>query len=360
MKYAVVGLATFGAMMNAVYAQSSVTLYGVLDTNIEYARNVAGSASSGDRFSMSTTGGPTGPRWGLRGSERLSENLDAVFTLENGFGVDNGVAQQGGRMFGRQAFVGFRSKQYGTLTFGRQYITSFDMLANFGPLVYGTTYEPLVYQLGTNVRSDNTVKYTNVYGPLSIGAHWSFGNGVAGNNGENPGQFRRDTGYGAGMNYQFGSFNTAIMYDQANPSQFSQTGAVLGSGTNKKAAVAMTYSLSKFTLFAGYRWGQNKNQVGQTVYRDNYYWTGAQYAITPAVVLQLGYYYADVIKNNNTNPSNPWQIGFLANYSLSKRTDIYIGTGYSKNAGLNFDGSYVLATGKDHMMAVALGMKHKF
>ena len=67
-------------------------------------------------------------RWGLRGSEDLGGGSKAVFALESGFAIDDGKSQQGGRLFGRQAFVGLSNERYGTLTFGRQYDAVYDAL----------------------------------------------------------------------------------------------------------------------------------------------------------------------------------------------------------------------------------------
>ena len=98
------------ACAGAAYAQSSVTLYGVVDTNIEYATNLPGATpgSSGNRVSMQS-GGLSGSRWGLRGVEDLGGGLSALFVLESGFASDTGQSQQGSRLFGRQAYVGLKS-----------------------------------------------------------------------------------------------------------------------------------------------------------------------------------------------------------------------------------------------------------
>ena len=71
--------------------------------------------------------------------------------------------------------------------------------------------------------------------------------------------------------------------------------------------------------------------------------------------------------------ANPWQVSFVADYSLSKRTDVYVTTAYAKNAGLMLDSlatvfanslslgnSYVLGNGQSNMFGVALGVRHKF
>ncbi|WP_454742262.1 porin [Cupriavidus necator] len=379
MKKSLLALVALGAFAGAAQAQSSVTLYGVVDANIEYVSNMSSvtpSAANGfatgpseNLFRMSS-GGLSGSRWGLRGVEDLGSGLKALFVLESGFGLDDGRSQQGGRLFGRQAYVGLESAQVGRVTFGRQYTSLFDMMANFSPTGYATQYEPVVAQLGLNFRSDNTAKYTGKFGPVTAVAHWSFGNGVAGG-GEVPGQFRRDTGYGAGVSWAAGPFGISGAYDQYNPT----LNAAGGTGEFKKAAVAASYAFGPAKLMAGYRWGMSKHVNDNTILKDNYYWVGANYQVTPALGLTLAYYYDDV-KNFNpaaattnvtNNIKNPWQISFIADYNLSKRTDVYLTTAFSKNAGLNFDTSaisfangYFLGTGEDKMIGAAIGIRHKF
>ncbi|SPR98328.1 porin [Cupriavidus taiwanensis] len=377
MKKSLLALAALGAFAGAAQAQSSVTLYGVVDANIEYVSNMSSVTPSlanglatgpAENVFRLTSGGLSGSRWGLRGVEDLGSGMKALFVLESGFGLDDGRSQQGGRLFGRQAYVGLESAQVGRVTFGRQYTTMFDMMANFSPTGYATQYEPVVAQLGLNFRSDNTAKYTGKFGPVTAIAHWSFGNGVAGA-GEVPGQFRRDTGYGAGLAWAAGPFGISAAYDQYNPT----LNAAGGTGDFKKAAVAASYAFGPAKLMAGYRWGMNKAANDNNILKDNYYWIGANYQVTPALGLTLAYYYDDV-KNLNlaangvtNNIKNPWQISFVADYNLSKRTDVYLTTAYAKNAGVNFDTSaisfangYFLGTGKDNMVGVALGIRHKF
>ena len=99
-------------------AQNTVTLYGVVDTGLMYVYHSAGQTN---QFLMST-GILSGSRWGLKGSEDLGGGLSTVFQLENGFDSSSGNFFQGGRQFGRQAYVGLSGKDtWGTVTFGRQY-----------------------------------------------------------------------------------------------------------------------------------------------------------------------------------------------------------------------------------------------
>jgi len=362
------------ACMAQAQTPSSVTLYGVVDIPIEYVSNAAtsnGGAASVVR--MASGGGLSGSRWGLRGVEDLGDGNQALFVLENGFGPDTGNLQQGNRLFGRQAFVGLNNARYGKLTLGRQYTAIFDVLGGFAPIKYATLWEPLILQVGLNGRSDNTIKYSTVFGPVTAIAHWSFGNGTLGN-GEVPGQFRRDTGFGAGATYFAGPFGIGVTYDQFNPSLATNGSAT---ATIRKAAVGASYAVgSTLTLMAGYRWGQAQAPAGLasavTQNRDDYYWFGVNYQATNALALMLGYSY-DNLKGVATsatavsNPANPWQIQLLADYTLSKRTDLYLTAAYAKNAGLGLDtamtafaAGHQLAVGKDNMVGVAGGIRHRF
>ncbi|WP_455289382.1 porin [Cupriavidus necator] len=388
-----VSAAAGALLVGHVQAQSSVTLYGVADANLEFANHVGSVPMAANGFNTGpannvyrmNSGGVAGSRWGLRGTEDLGSGLKAVLVLESGFNLDSGTSQQGGRLFGRQAYVGVQSA-YGQVSFGRQYASMFEALANFAPTAYSTQYEPVVPMVGPNFREDNTVKYTGTFGPVTALAHWSFGTGVAlpptvgapfilGGNGEVPGQYRRDTAYGAAVAYSAGPFGATVGYDQFNPTIAPASNpANAGSGTFKKATIAGSYAMGPAKLMAGYRWGQNKDRNGNLILRDDFFWIGANYQVSPRIGLALEYNY-DNIKNQfgNTSTANPWQIALLANYALSKRTDIYLTTAYAKNAGLGMESaaffyanslslgnSYALASGQSSMLGAALGLRHKF
>ena len=377
-------LLALGATFNA-NAQSTVTLYGVADINVEFANHVGSVPSASNQFTSGTgdnvyrmnSGGVAGSRWGLRGVEALSGSLNSVFVLESGFAIDTGVGEQSGRLFGRQAYVGLQDQRYGQLSFGRQYTSAFDALANFSPMAFATQYDPVVALTGPNFREDNLLKYSGTFGPVTAVAHWSFGSGVAlpqvvapgvalGGNGEAPGHFRRDTAYGAGLNYFAGPLGLAISYDQLNPSM-GITGGSISSGSFKKAATAVSYSFGAAKLMGGYRWGQNKAPNGDTLQRDDLYWIGGTFQVTPALSIALSYNYQNLKRLlDSTSSPNPWQVGFLSSYSLSKRTDLYLTSAFSKHAGLMLDSaatvfanslalgnSYALATGKDNMFGAA-------
>jgi predicted porin len=374
------------ACSGTAFAQSSVTLYGVVDANIEYVNHVGAVPTAANGFNPGpahdvmrlNSGGLSGSRWGLRGTEDLGGDLKAVFVLESGFSGDTGQLQQSGRIFGRQAYVGLQSATLGQFSFGRQYSSLFESMANFVPMALATQYEPVVMQAGANFRQDNTVKYTGNFGPVTALAHYSFGVGLAlpatvgvatpiGGNGENPGSARKDTAYGASLTYLAGPFGVTAGYDQWNPTIGTS------SGTLKKAVIGGSYTFGQAKVMGGYRWGQNKNASGATFQRDDFYWIGGSYQATTAVNLSLEYDYDNLKSFFGQNRPNPWQIAFVADYAFSKRTDVYLTTAYAKNSGLMLDSgatvfanslslgnSYALANGQSNMLGVAVGLRHKF
>lgn len=152
-------------------AGSSVTLYGLVDTGIEHLTHVA---NRGSVTRMPGLTGSTPSRWGLRGSEDLGSGLSAVFALEAGFSPNSGAVNQGGRGFGRQAWVGLAGS-LGTLSLGRNYTMLYWSLFDadlLGPNVFGLSsldnYIP-------NTRVDNSVAWRGRFGAWSLGATYSLG-----------------------------------------------------------------------------------------------------------------------------------------------------------------------------------------
>nr|WP_211958713.1 porin [Cupriavidus numazuensis] len=373
------------------WAQSGVTLYGVADANIEYVNHIGVLPTAANGFNPGpakdvvrlNSGGFAGSRWGIRGVEDLGQGAKALFVLESGFRIDSGGLMQGDRLFGRQAYIGLKNAQYGQITLGRQYTSLFDGTADFYPAYYAPQYTPIALVLGSNNREDNTIKYTGVFGPLTAVAHYSFGTGTAlpqtastgvaiGGNGEIPGHARRDGAYGAALVYSKGPFSAMVSMDQFNPT--IGPAANPSSGSFKKYAGAMGYNFSSGRIMGGYRWGQNKSPSRDTYLRDDYFWLGGIYQFTPAFSMTIQYDY-DNVKTvaGHANTANPWQINLIANYTLSKRTDLYLSTAYAKNAGLTLDtsllsytttlslgNSYVPGNGASNMLGLSVGIRHTF
>src|SRR5690606_1129817 len=122
MKKTLLAAALLAGFAGAAHAQSSVTLYGIVDVGVG-GNKLHDSAAGGDdaRYGL-MSGVQSGSRWGLRGSEDLGNGLRANFQLESGFDVANGrqgPGSQEGRLFGRQAWGGL-SGAWGEVRAGRQ------------------------------------------------------------------------------------------------------------------------------------------------------------------------------------------------------------------------------------------------
>ncbi|HDR8923048.1 TPA: porin, partial [Burkholderia vietnamiensis] len=129
MKRTLFAAAVCGALSAGAHAQSSVSLYGLIDTGIVYVNN-AGGHSNWLQSGSSTQN----TVFGLKGTEDLGGGLHALFRLEQGFNLNNGSEAFAGSMFGSQAWVGLEHERYGTLTLGRQFDVFNDTV---GPLTSG-------------------------------------------------------------------------------------------------------------------------------------------------------------------------------------------------------------------------------
>lgn len=202
-------------------AQSSVTLYGVIDEGFDFTNNVRGSKA----YELES-GYVQGSRWGLKGAEDLGGGLLAVFQLENGFNINNGRLGQGGLMFGRQAYVGVASDKYGTVTLGRQYDSLVDFLAqttangNWAGALFAHPYDN--DNTDNTFRVNNTAKYTSpTFAGFQFGGTYSFSNDT---------NFSNNRQYSVGAQYTNGAVLIAASYLQANNPSATATGAINNGG----------------------------------------------------------------------------------------------------------------------------------
>ncbi|MGO4303748.1 porin [Cupriavidus sp. RAF12] len=344
---------------NVVYAQSSVTLYGIVDAGVEYLNNTG---QNGNSLVRLTSGNQSGSRWGLRGVEELGGGLKAVFLLESGFDIDTGTSAQGGRLFGRNAYVGLES-QYGALLLGRQQTSMREFGTIYDPNAISDRYGILSIAPEFGARADNTVKYVGKFGALSAQAFYSFqsnGNEVAGSN-----VFGRN--FGAFVNYATGPFSVGVAYDDAHVGTPANQAPVL-----RRVSVAGTYAVGEAKIYAGYRLakaydgamlpGAQSADAG-----SNFYWLGLAYKLTPAFSLTGTAYYQDFRHTG----SDPWQFVLTGDYTLSKRTDLYTSVSYALNkdnsqlgvngfnSGTGSSAVFNVQPGKNQVGAV-MGVRHRF
>lgn len=138
MKKSLVALAVLAAS-GATMAQSSVTLYGVVDVFVgsSSTSNKGNVAVPSLRQTVETSGSVNGSRWGLKGSEDLGGGLNAVFDLQSGFSLDTGASGQGSLLFGRQAIVGLQGN-FGKVVLGRVIAPFYDNEGNNDSMLNGS------------------------------------------------------------------------------------------------------------------------------------------------------------------------------------------------------------------------------
>lgn len=373
---AVAALAAGGA-----YAQSSVTLYGVVDAGIEYQNNQAAGAgvgTGGHSVTRMTSGNLSGSRWGLRGVEDLGGGLKGLFVLESGFNLDDGKSGNDGRLFGRQAYVGLGS-QYGQLTLGRHQTPFYDFGLTFDPMAISNKYSITAQDAAFSGRADNSVKYIGTFGGLTASALYSFGaNTGAGALGEVPGSAKYGREFGANLTYAAGPFAIGAAYDEVNLASASTTNpinVVNPDATIRRATVAGSYAFGPAKIYGGYRWAkgvdlgalpflsQNIQAITGAKASSNLYWLGVGYQVTPALSLTGAAYYQDF----RGQKGDPWSFVASADYAFSKRTDAYLSMGYvlnKNNSNLGLDG-FGKVSGKangeaDNQFGAVVGLRHKF
>src|SRR5450830_737338 len=117
MKKSLIALSVLAAISGVAQAQSSVTIYGVVDMAFQ-----AESKAGVKKYAIDS-GEQAGSRLGFKGTEDLGGGLKAIFDIEAGILGDSG-ASQGGLTFGRQSWVGLTG-DFGTVKAGRQYTPQF-------------------------------------------------------------------------------------------------------------------------------------------------------------------------------------------------------------------------------------------
>ncbi|SAK62171.1 porin [Caballeronia ptereochthonis] len=152
---------------------SAVTLYGLIDQGVEFVNNVANGKNK-TANGWRTGDGTATSYFGIRGSEDLGGGVKAIFDLQGGFSPTTGASRQGGRIFGRQSYVGIDGK-YGRLTFGRQYTMRFFGIPFINPFGTGAQGLTTLDNGIANARADNSVSYRYFLGDFEGGVNYSFG-----------------------------------------------------------------------------------------------------------------------------------------------------------------------------------------
>ncbi len=321
----------------AAHAQSSVTLYGLIDQAVRFQTSSAGNTVSVNE------GAINGNRWGLKGSEDLGGGSHAIFQVESGFNVGTGKSDQQQQLFGRFAWVGLQNDRFGSLKLGRQYGGIYNFYAfNFDPIGGGNINATDWSLFLVGIRFDNTVQYENAFGPVTLQVQHSFGG--------QPGSAASGSTTTASVIYRFGTGKVGIAGAESKDGgghklvvgSFGGTYAwgPLGlylygidarrdagfnvAATNTGGPLSNTNIISNVTTVAG-------NQTSAR--NDAFVRVGASYQPASQWRLIASYAY-DHANNVSPGKSGTTQTVYgIVDYLLSKRTDVYLEVDHSHLSG---------------------------
>lgn len=354
-------LALMSAFPCAVSA-ASVTLYGVVDVHVSHFRHGDGNVTS------MNSGGLGGSRFGLKGEEKLTDSLAAIFVLEGGYNTNTGTTGQGGRLFGRQSYVGLRSKDYGTFTAGRLQGLGYEFGGVYDPMMIapgsvigsltGETPRPWMHNpLADPARMDNSIMYRS---PNLNGFQLGYQHGFR----ESPGsdEPRGDRFDLASITYAKGPLSATYGFGRSSGTTYTTA----ATSRQTEHALGVRYGFSWATLFGTYQLRKTSGYSGN----DQAWQVGARVPVTKAGSIHVAYGQA-----TNDTPQGAldstadwgfrtWAVGYV--HSLSKRTTLYT---YFKqldnrdNARQNIfppGGLRAPTQAEDKVTAFGVGLQHRF
>ncbi|MGF6574373.1 Outer membrane protein (porin) [Paraburkholderia fungorum] len=358
------GLVALGA-----HAQSSVTLYGIVDTGIGYQSSSAALGSNaGGRSQVKMINGIwAGSRFGLKGSEDLGGGTKAIFQLEEGFNSATGAESVSGLMFSRQAYVGVANANYGTFTMGRQYTSYYTLLSTYSPTTWLTgaygAHPGDIDSMDTLYRANNSLVYTSPkFGGLTVSGSYSLGG--------TPGSFAAGQTWSAAAQYLYGPFGLAAGIQRIDNGNTSGGAWGANSTTSNNGAQAGISAINngfqtaakqqRIAVNGGYAF--NSQWDVSFAYSNVQYAPGIASAFTGTAIwntggvvlhykpftaldLAAGYSYTRATQSNGiTSAASYNQFNLSQYYSLSKRTGLYALEAYQRAGGktLGKDGKSII------------------
>ena len=382
MQKKIIALAIAGLASTAAFAQSNVTIYGSVDAGYTYRfdneNRVNGNAGNSTTRSSVDTGNSAGNRLGFKGVEDLGNGLKAVFLLEQGFTFDggNGANLQGGRTFGRQAYVGLAGG-FGTAVAGRLYTPFFSLWSSVDPFAAGTVGQARnIWSSGAGVdglldpvRVDNAVAYISPnFGGFDVTLAYSNAVGVsdapttenANNNARNNTVYALLAKYSAGpVMVGFNAHRIAAGSAVANATAKTVDNLTLAGTFDAK--VVKVHALATYNIV--------DSSAASTDFTGSNYMLGLTVPVGK-VSLKTSVGYSDFngeARSGLRGQATQYVLG--ADYALSKRTNFYsayslidgetaraattMGTSDATNSGM-------AAAGNPFQQGFTMGVRHQF
>jgi GBP family porin len=343
MKKTLLALAAIAAS-SAAFAQSSVTLYGVVDASLE-------SVKGDDTVTRVSSDNLASSRLGFKGTEDLGNGLKANFVLESNMKMDTGANGGGStRFFDRAAWVGVAGG-FGELRLGRQ-DTSIGLLAGNSSILGAQGYDDLkiakTFSGDGYRRTDNAITYIlpKFVDGLSAQVQYSTAAGSSGTVGtENNDKI--GSHYGLNVQYAASGFSAGLGYIQAkNSNTVDDTGLL--------AYLGYDFGVAKLS---GYFEQDKRDGMAEKLQV-----LGARVDVPFGKDFKLQASVAQVKDQEMTanNEDDATIIALKGVYALSKRTSVYaLFTNVKNDDQVKLNVGQSVADGKT-ARGFAIGLSHKF
>ncbi len=363
MKKSLLALAVLGAFAGVAQAQSSVTIYGSIDSGVRYKNNVN---AAGDSLWALNSGLYNSNRLGFKGVEDLGGGMNAHFNLEAGFSGKTGGQTTAGYLFDRAAFVGLGGT-WGSLDLGYQYSVAFKTIGMYEPFNYRfPTIIPLAgaaagnqgalgtqpYALSSvagSTRFNNDISYTGKFGGVSVMAEYALG--------EQSGNTSNGAAQAVGLGYTGGPFSVGAAYTRRKPNL--GTAALPNFRDNDQWTVGGAFATGPFRVATGYIDEKQNLTAGNSKTRNA--WLGGSFNFTPAAALTAAYYETRLSSTGFDSRRKLFIVG--ATYALSKRTNFYADVDTARFSGGTYAGNgavYAQPAGQNRQTGVSVGVSHLF
>lgn len=345
MKKTLAAVAVLGAFAGSALA-ADVTLYGMVDTDLNWTQTKTTGSSAKDTFNMAS-GQNTASRIGFRGTEDLGDGWKVGFNLENAFASDTGALDKSGRFFQREALL-FVQSPFGELSMGR--VGALDSGAGRYAMMGSaatamSTGWDLVGKstkifLGTGDRMDNTVTYATptfagvtVYAQASLKADTvESGVDAAVKKAHVEGSSDADRYYGLGAKFSAEGLNAGLAVSMRDYSRYDMDQKD-DDGYTVSGYVNYDFGMVKPMLAAQY-WDGGK--VGTYASTTNSISSTKGYGVMVGATAPVlggtfkvtgGWNDYEAVDTDNVDGNN-WVFGMGYEYKLSKRTMVYTAAGY--------------------------------
>jgi predicted porin len=365
-KKTILVIAALAAMGSSAFAQSSVTIYGIVDVAVRHTSNEQNAGQPEAGMWREIGGGMSQSRLGINTVEDLGGGMKALVNLEHRLLPDNGT--QPGAQFWQQSWVGLQTG-FGRVTLGRQYNVLFDVVTStYASYPYSPYFEAYKPEIGFAVgaRADNMVKYLIEVGPVRAALQVSAGEGSA-TGGKTVGGYLRysDSGIGAGVGYEEYEFASEKKLKATTFGASYKTGPWyfnVGWGENKVDS-GLT-AIDRATLGAFWTGSANGGFGGAAFLaadKRQIWSVGTNFQATTELNLGIHYFHA---KQSGPLASADATAKFLtaaADYALSKRTDAYLEADTTKLTGnVSLNGAGGAANGAQKRNGFTIGLRHRF